>query len=591
MHKRSRFQTVLLVLLLVLTVLAAAHSLFVGLEIDEQYALSISYRLLRGDRLLYTMWEPHQFSALPLAPLLALFMAVTGGTTGILLFVRIITLLIKAALAVWVWRLLRRAMYEPFAMLLAAVTFLYVPKWFYGPEYSHQQYLFTLAALLCLYSYYAGPHRLQRPWQAAAGAVCASFSYLAFPQSIAAAVPLFIGLWVLGRKSGEPRLFGKVPRGAAVFGGTCLLCGAAFLAWVLTGMPAGLFFSRLQLILHDPQYSFTFAQRMAGFGWQVRPILRFLATPAALAVLLGVAHSFATRRRLGRYTPWMMADNFFIDFSVTSALWCAIYAAREGAFDMRHFVPVLVAAGGWVFWADRKAETGRTERAVLFWLGWLPGLVVYLFILRSSLIGLVTTFMYLTVPALCSAAALALRPSQEERSPRHRPDGSGAGTVLSLFLMFLILTRLLAVQVTGWRDHSVWETPVYRIPTGPAAGIWADAGAADMQAALTEALEDTAPGTKLCLATGYLHGLAFLMDGGTLNVGQASVISGTDSDPRFIEYYAEFPEKLPDIVIFDNHTDRDMAAFRTWVEQTLPVAGCRTVNVGTASLDVLHIEQ
>lgn len=591
MQKRSRLQTALLVLLLVLTVLAAAHSLFVGLEIDEQYALSVSYRLLRGDRLLYTMWEPHQFSALPLAPLLALFMAVTGGTTGILLFVRIVTVLIKAALAVWAWRLLRRAMYEPFAMLLAAGTFLYVPKWFYGPEYAHQQYLFTLAALLCLYSYYAGPRRLQRPWQVAAAAVCASFSYLAFPQSIAAAVSLFIGLWVLGRKSGEPLLFGKAPRGAVLFAGTCVLCGAAFLVWLFSGVPVSLFFSRLELILHDPQYDFTFAQRMASFGWQVQPILRFLATPAALAVLLGVAHSFATRRRHGSYSPWMAVDNFIIDLCVTSLLWCAVYAAREGNFDMRHFVPILVAAGGWVFWADRKAETGRTERAVLFWLGWLPGLVAYAFILRSSLIGLVTTFMYLTLPAVCSIAALALRPSQEERSPRHRPDGSGAGTVLSLFLLFLALTRLLAVQVTGWREHSVWETPVYHIPSGPAAGIWADANAADMQAALGQALAGAEPGTKLCLATGYLHGLAFLMDDGTLAVGQASVISGTDSDPRFIAYYTEFPEKIPDIVIFDNNTERDMAAFRAWVEQTLPIAGRETVNVGTASLDVLHIEQ
>ena len=57
------------------------RSAFVGLEIDEEYALSLGFRLVSGDRLFYSMWEPHQLSSLPSAALLAAFMAVTGGTT------------------------------------------------------------------------------------------------------------------------------------------------------------------------------------------------------------------------------------------------------------------------------------------------------------------------------------------------------------------------------------------------------------------------------------------------------------------------------------------------------------------------------
>lgn len=37
----------------------------------------------------------------------------------------------------------------------------------------------------------------------------------------------------------------------------------------------------------------------------------------------------------------------------------------------------------------------RPLRRLLFWLGWLPGIAAYLFILRSTLIALPTTFMYL----------------------------------------------------------------------------------------------------------------------------------------------------------------------------------------------------
>lgn len=62
------------------------RSAFVGLEIDEEYALSLGFRLVSGDRLFYSMWEPHQLSSLPSAALLAAFMAVTGGTTGVRCF-------------------------------------------------------------------------------------------------------------------------------------------------------------------------------------------------------------------------------------------------------------------------------------------------------------------------------------------------------------------------------------------------------------------------------------------------------------------------------------------------------------------------
>lgn len=593
MQQHSKWHTAALAALLALAAVAAVHGLFVGLEIDEQYALSLSYRLLRGDRLLYTMWEPHQFSALPLVPLLALFMAVTGGTAGILLFVRVVMLIVRAALGVWTWRLFRRALPELLAVLLGVGFALYIPKWFYGPDYTGQQYLFTWAALLCLYSYYAGPRRLQKPWQVVLGAVCACFGYLAFPQSIVAAAPLFAGMWVLGARGGEPRLFGKIPRGAALFAGTCVLCGAAFLTWVLTGLPVSMLLPRLAMILNDPQYSFTFGQRLAQLARQAVSVLRFLAAPLALALVPAAVRFAAARRRGGACTPRHALDDFCTDACILALLWCTVYAVRDGSMDMRQFTPVLTAAGGWVFWADRRDDAKRTERAALFWLGYLPGVVAYLFILRSTLLGLAPTFMYLTLPALCGMAALALRPPRAKaQSPR--PDGSGAGTVLGLFLVFLACTRLFTVQVTGWKEHSVWDTPLARIPDGPAAGIWADAAAADMQAALTAALAGAEPGDDLLLCMAYPYGLAYLMNDGVLHAGQASVISGTDYYPIFSDYYREFPDKLPEIIVYDNNSTRDAAAYRAWLKELtahLPVASRSTVIRGTASLDVLYIKK
>ncbi len=119
--------------------------------------------------------------------------------------------------------------------------------------------------------------------------------------------------------------------------------------------------------------------------------------------------------------------------------------------------------------------------------------------------------------------------------------------MLAALLVFLLVCRFWCVLVTGWKPANVATANLKQITAGPAAGTWADEKAANMQMALYEALEPFA-GKQVLQAIGEQHGLGFMMAGGTLTIGQASVISGTDSDPRFIQYYEELPEKRPDVI-------------------------------------------
>ena len=197
-NAQDRLWKILTPVLLVLAVLAMAKTLFVGLEIDEEYAFSLGFRLVKGDRLFYTMWEPHQLSALPPALLIAAYTAVTGTTTGVLLFVRVTMLVLKAVLSGWFYRSLRVALGGRCAYLLALAVLAFTPKWFLGPDYVSQQFHFTLAAFLFLYGYYApGPRQYRGLWRVAAGGVCACLSFLAYPQTLAAAPVLMLALLLL----------------------------------------------------------------------------------------------------------------------------------------------------------------------------------------------------------------------------------------------------------------------------------------------------------------------------------------------------------------------------------------------------------
>ena len=130
--KKPTIEKIILPLLGLLALAALVRTMFLGLEIDEEYALSLGFRLVRGDRLFYSMWEPHQLAALPPALLIGLFTAVAGTTTGVLLFVRGAVLAVKLALAVWFYRSLRVALGGRCAYLLALAVLAFTPKWFWG---------------------------------------------------------------------------------------------------------------------------------------------------------------------------------------------------------------------------------------------------------------------------------------------------------------------------------------------------------------------------------------------------------------------------------------------------------------------------
>ncbi|MDY5501665.1 MAG: hypothetical protein SPF77_03675 [Gemmiger sp.] len=564
-HK-NRIVPMFFALLCAASLVVMARSAFVGLEIDEEYALSLGYRLVSGDRLFYSMWEPHQLSSLPAAALLAVFIGITGGTTGVLVFFRLVVLVCKAGMSYVFYREFRRDLGRPAALLAALVLFAFVPKWFLGPDYTGQQFHWTLAAFLCLHHYVTrGCCQL---WLVPLGAVCACFGYLAFPQSAAAFAVLWVGMLILGKRRGEPKA-----RGAWVLLGSCAVCGAAFLVYALSGVgfSISLLLNRLTLILHDPQYNFTTAERMALLAGQALTVARSLLWPLLASAALSAALYLIKRQPI-------TAERLLNFWAALAAVQCLLRAVKDGSLDERQFVPVVVLAGAWAFWQGR----GRPGNAELFWLGYLPGLAAYAMILRSTLLGLAPTFMYLTWPAVCGMLALV---NHADDAKARRAEGM---LCLAAMLAFLLVCRVWCVQTTGWKAADVTDTPLVRITTGPAKGIYADAKAADMQECLCEALQPYA-GQPILQAIGEQHGLGFLMADGTLQVAQASVISGTDSDPRFEQYYADVPDKEPRVILYDDAEVRDMAEFHSWLEASFTIVDRYTVAHGSASLQVLLV--
>ena len=72
MKSGVKYRSILVVLILALSVLAAVSKIFVGYDTDEGYAVVLAYRIASGQRLLVDSWDVYQTSVILSALLLNL---------------------------------------------------------------------------------------------------------------------------------------------------------------------------------------------------------------------------------------------------------------------------------------------------------------------------------------------------------------------------------------------------------------------------------------------------------------------------------------------------------------------------------------
>ena len=257
---RTLRKPILWTFLMILCIITALKILFAGYDVDEQYAVAMAYRMLKGDLLLTDMWEPHQTSGVLCALLMRPYLALFSTTTGIFLYLRVWGLLLHGLAAFFLYRTLRRRFTPDYAFLLGCIAFFTLPKLMFLPEFSNMQTDFLLCAVLCLLRYYdpALSHR-DRPslgYLYAAGSFMA-LEVLTYPSTILAFLAAFVCmLRYRGRRghSAAAELLGLIL--------PCVLGAAAFLAVLLSYIPLSELGGLIAIVSSDGSHSAPLSQRL-----------------------------------------------------------------------------------------------------------------------------------------------------------------------------------------------------------------------------------------------------------------------------------------------------------------------------------------
>ena len=237
MKEKKDISFILKILIIIIaagSILAAIKCIFVGLQRDEEYAITLSYRLLFGDRLLTEVWDPHQTSAFLLSLIEWLFIKLTGQTTYLVLWCRIAGTLIHACIAFLLYKAVR--LYAPgyISFVLSLVWFGILPKDSVIPEFSLMMAWFiALIAIVLIRINYLGKNssKKARVKIMILSALLSAFSFclvLSYPTCIII-IPFVYLFLILDRK--------KNPKAVLlIFPLVFVLLGLGYLGYLLSYM-------------------------------------------------------------------------------------------------------------------------------------------------------------------------------------------------------------------------------------------------------------------------------------------------------------------------------------------------------------------
>lgn len=309
---------------------------------EESYFLAEANGYLQGLVPIKEMWGGTYFSALIFMPLAAAFRALTGGYTGVFLFLRSCYILFTAGVSAAGYCLLRRFAPRPWAGLAALLGLIFTPLNLNTFSYNSMGMHFTLLfVLLALWGAEAG-----RALPAAASGVCFALAVQAYPPLVVLA-PVCGALLICYPKGRRAAAFG-----AFCGGGAAVL--AAFLAVLLRRAPLSVYLENLDtLFIRDAAHQGHGGLAATVIGWLAScrywyglgPILAAAALIAAAALL-----RLAAAR--GKKLPGWAWPLFWAGMLALAAQALVVRPAGEMYYtNMKWFIPGLlwpaVLLGAW----------------------------------------------------------------------------------------------------------------------------------------------------------------------------------------------------------------------------------------------------
>lgn len=528
--KKSRLGTSIEYICIIISFVAAIKILFVGYDIDEQYAFALSYRLLKGDSLIFQMWEPHQSSAFLLTFLIFLYTRVFSFK-GVVLFSRVVGLLIHSVLMGFLWKYLSKRLPGVFATLITSIVFFSLPKIMFLPEFSNLQMWFLLGSILPMLKYFSDEKR--KPFLLIATGICLAFEALSYPSTILLFF-VFLAVIIKNRKSGKQ----TVSEILAILLPS-VVTGFAFIVFLFAKGSADSFFYNIRNILNDGSHSATFLERLV----VNKSSLVTLVFWSTVYLIISFAIFFIVKLVKKNYKNPLLFISIFGSVVFIGQIFIWVFLDKYPNYPQAEYFIVPIFAFLLLF-------TKRIRFSNEFIL-WILGPI-------ASFIGVC---IFTNHPFLVSAQFLAYtivglfvvwRQSETVNELNVEKNKESSLRPIMILLVLWALTicfgRIYMIRTTGGIHYTCFDE-LSLLRKGPACGIIADETIAVRYRDNYDLICDNIPGQSKVFYMGKSSDIYLFND---YEVCAPSVICTPTYNESTMNYFMINPEKKPDYIICEN---------------------------------------
>lgn len=521
---------------ILLSLLATIKMCFFGINIDEEYAITMSYRLATGDSMFLTMWEPHQTSGFISAFFIRIFIAFTGGTEYLVIYLRVIGALIQTGISVFLYRTGKLIFTQNAAFVAAIFFYNTLPKWIQVPEFTNLLIYFSLLAFLFLLKYYHSPKH-NKLWLVGAG-ISLSGLVLSYPSCILAIPIYLLGMFMIHKKN--------FLKDIAVLLGTCIILASGYLIYFLSKMPFSELLYGLQQMMTDGSHSQSPWERLLIYGKEFLSLLPHVAGILLITLVITYFYKKFIGERKNAST-FVVFSLIAITLCLTEQLIIWLGDSTYIHSPLLYFYFLYFIGIAFYFQKETKQIECKDQKELIktvFWLGSITGGAVWLAALLITNTTISVTGSYLMTGLITTIWLVGDK--VEQNAPKTLTVSRALFSLATLGLLgtTLFAKGFLMCENEGFKGTMfvVKQKALY----GPAKGIYCRYTNGYEYNNYAELVAEYLEVGENVLYIGQ-HSLYYLL--GDVNISTYSTISTPTFDERLLEYWEKYPDKYPKIVV------------------------------------------
>ena len=516
-----------------------------GMHSDEVHSIAVGDMIEEGNIFFKECWFYLQMSAVFTAPIIKIFKMLTGGTEGILLCFRILSVIIQLFISIFFFNTFSKDYNKKYVLAATIAFFVFIPD-FQSFNYKQEFIWFSLLEIIFAYRYYRNKKKI---YLILLG-LTISAAVLAYPTSVLQFfLFVFIVLWIEKEDKAKTR---EIVNSLCYLIVPCVVCALLFIGYVLKDISVFEFWRYFLNVFKDENLNSAFISKLG------HPLKKFIFLGAMTLLPLYISAKI------------VKVHNFIMKYSIpiiTILLWGAFalqaYIERRGItwhcitypYSLTIFLlPVII---------KRKDKNRNTA---IFYLFELPAIFAILSMALASNQGNVTS-MYGTV--ISALGFILMMGEKEQEKVQQYVDESKtccASIVIMAMLMFIFpIYEQEAVMVTNTTSRTIF-TPRIAVEYGPAKGISVgEETFKDYDALCSMVSRNVDEEDRLFIIDDH-HNAAY---GYLASEGEYATFSpqggwGLATSDRAIQYFEENPAKIPSVVLVNlEYVDMPISEYMT----------------------------